>query len=633
MKEKKKVKEKENKKRPFFNSISTKIVFVIVMILFFALQFIGANFISQLEQQLMTNFHHERRNQMNYIKTMVRPHLEVIHDPEEDGETESLVEINNLISDYSGSLVTELSVIDTDTTILALSDTTQQGMIGQLTNDEHARNAVIQGQNTTQQVIDPATNDRRYRMIEPIYSSDDNSAIIGAVILESNIESVYDEVDEITVVFLQASFLAIIISLILANMIARAITNPIIEMQKETRRIADGDYTGSLRIYGDDELGQLSASINNLSDDVASAQESIESERRRLDSVLTHMTDGVIATNRRGLITTINNMGEQLLGVTKEEVIDKDIRETLSLDMDLKLRDLVTNHNEQLIAGDETMEGLILRASFSVIQRDSGFISGYVCVLHDVTEQLRIDEERKQFVSNVSHELRTPLTSMRSYLEALSDGAWKDQELAPRFLEVTQDETDRMIRMVQDLLHLSRIDTGRSQLDLEIVDIKELFDRVLSRFDMVVRSHEYSDKSYTIESHIMDEVVFAEIDTDRFIQVLDNIMNNAIKYSPEGGKIIGRIKYNDYIDRVEISITDQGLGIPKKDLNKVFSRFYRVDKARSRAQGGSGLGLAISKEVVEQHGGNIWARSEENIGTTFYISLPIVPFESEDEWV
>ena len=623
---------KKESRIPFISSVSTKIIFVIVMILIFALQFIGANFITQIEQQLVTNFHQERQNQVNYIKTMVRPYLESLHDPDSSEEVDPQTEINNLINDYSGSLVTKLSIIDTDSTTLALSDNTSQGLVGQLTDDDSARNAVIQGQSTSQQIIDPATNERRYKVTEPVYSSEDNSTIIGAVNLESNIETVYSEVDEITIVFIQASLLAIVISLILANIVSRAFTKPIIEMQEQTKKIADGDYSGALTVYGSDELGKLSALINDLSDDVSSAQESIESERRRLDSVLTNMTDGVLATDRRGKITIVNPMGERLLNVTKEEIENEDIRDVLKIDNQVKLRSLVTTDNERLIETGEMFEGLLLRATFSAIQRDSGFISGYVCVLHDVTEQQRINDERKQFVSNVSHELRTPLTSMRSYIEALADGAWENPELAPRFLKVTQDETDRMIRMVQDLLHLSRIDTGKSQLNLEMIDIKELFDRVLSRFDMLINSNEYSDKTYSIDRQIMDETVFVEIDTDRFIQVLDNIMNNAIKYSPDGSKITGRIKYNKYTNRVEISITDQGIGIPQSDLNKVFSRFYRVDKARSRAMGGSGLGLAISKEVVEQHGGNIWVRSEENVGTTVYISLPIVPYDNEGDW-
>ena len=228
--------------------------------------------------------------------------------------------------------------------------------------------------------------------------------------------------------------------------------------------------------------------------------------------------------------------------------------------------------------------------------------------------------------------MRTPLTSLRSYIEALSDGAWKDPELAPRFLEVTQGETDRMIRMVQDLLHLSRIDSGKSDLELEIIDVKELFEHVLRRFDMLVNSNEYDQKIYSIKSQIMIDSQFIEADSDRFIQVLDNLLNNAIKYSPDGGIITGKLRLNGQGDRVILSIADEGMGIPKSDLQKVFSRFYRVDRARSRAMGGSGLGLAISKEVIEQHGGKIWARSVEQVGTTFYISMPIVTFDGEDEW-
>lgn len=601
------------------------------MILLFALQFIGANFITQIEQNLVSNFHQERRNQVSYIQTVVRPYLELLHAPEQDEDIDPQAEIQNLINDYSGPLVTELSIIDTDSSILALSDDTRQGLVGQLTDDDAARNAVIQGQNSTQQVIDPATGNRRYKIIEPVYSSEDNATVIGAVSLESNIESVYDEVDEITFAFIQASVLAIIVSLVLANIISRAITKPIIDMQELTKKIADGDYSGQLTVHGNDELGELSNLINHLSEEVATAQESIESERRRLDMVLTHMTDGVIATDRTGRVTTVNPMGLEFLDQEEEDVKNQDIRTLIDLDKETQLEDLVNQSDDIYIDPDHTVEGLILRATFSAIQRQSGYVVGYVCVLHDVTEQMRIDSERKQFVSNVSHELRTPLTSMRSYLEALSDGAWKDKDLAPRFLQVTTDETDRMIRMVEDLLQLSRIDTGRSQLNLEIIDIKELFDHVLGRFEMLLNSNDYSGQSYSIERDIMDEVVFVEIDTDRFIQVLDNILNNAIKYSPDGSKITGRARHNTYTDRVELSISDQGMGIPQADLNKVFSRFYRVDKARSRAMGGSGLGLAISKEVVEQHGGNIWVRSEEGVGTTFYISLPIVPFESEDE--
>ena len=616
----------------FYKSINTKLIFVIVMLIVFVLQFIGANFITQIEQELVTSFQQARQQEIAYLKNTSRQYLEQINNPDNEGENNAAEEINNLVTDFSSNSITDIKIYSPQFIILGISDNTLQRMVGQITNDNDVRHAYLQGQQVTRQIIDSQTEDRQYKIVEPVYAGDNDSTIVGLISLESNIESVYNQVDDISLVFIRSSIVAIIASLILAHLISRGITKPIKEMQTQTKQIADGDYSGSLVVHGEDELGQLAKLINDLSDDVSEAQEWIESERRRLHSVLTHMTDGVVATDRRGLITTINDMAQSMLNCTQEDVLGKKLTTVLDLEDNFRMREIITQERDIAVEESALGESLILRASFSVIQRESGFISGYVCVLHDITEQKRIDEERKQFVSNVSHELRTPLTSLRSYIEALSDGAWKDPELAPRFLEVTQGETDRMIRMVQDLLHLSRIDSGKSDLELEIIDVKELFEHVLRRFDMLVNSNEYDQKIYSIESQIMIDSQFIEADSDRFIQVLDNLLNNAIKYSPDGGIITGKLRLNGQGDRVILSIADEGMGIPKSDLQKVFSRFYRVDRARSRAMGGSGLGLAISKEVIEQHGGKIWARSVEQVGTTFYISMPIVTFDGEDEW-
>ena len=616
----------------FYKSINTKLIFVIVMLIVFVLQFIGANFITQIEQELVTSFQQARQQEIAYLKNTSRQYLEQINNPDNEGENNAAEEINNLVTDFSSNSITDIKIYSPQFIILGISDNTLQRMVGQITNDNDVRHAYLQGQQVTRQIIDSQTEDRQYKIVEPVYAGDNDSTIVGLISLESNIESVYNQVDDISLVFIRSSIVAIIASLILAHLISRAITKPIKEMQTQTKQIADGDYSGSLVVHGEDELGQLAKLINDLSDDVSEAQVWIESERRRLHSVLTHMTDGVVATDRRGLITTINDMAQSMLNCTQEDVLGKKLTTVLDLEDNFRMREIITQERDIAVEESALGEALILRASFSVIQRESGFISGYVCVLHDITEQKRIDEERKQFVSNVSHELRTPLTSLRSYIEALSDGAWKDPELAPRFLEVTQGETDRMIRMVQDLLHLSRIDSGKSDLELEIIDVKELFEHVLRRFDMLVNSNEYDQKIYSIKSQIMIDSQFIEADSDRFIQVLDNLLNNAIKYSPDGGIITGKLRLNGQGDRVILSIADEGMGIPKSDLQKVFSRFYRVDRARSRAMGGSGLGLAISKEVIEQHGGKIWARSVEQVGTTFYISMPIVTFDGEDEW-
>lgn len=610
-------------------SINTKIVLVFVILLLFSLQLIGANFITQLEKQLVSSYQEDRQTQVDFLETTLEPYLDMTEGDEENAVSPK-EEIQSLLADFSGTGISEILVVDADYIIAATSDRTQQSIVGRRSDDVDINQAMLLEETVKRQVIDPITNTRRWKVVVPIIMEGDSMTLLGAVSMESNIESVYKQISQITWIFINSSLIAVILSLVLSNMVARALTTPIKEMKSQTRAIAEGDFTGKLKARGNDELGQLALSINDLSDRVSGAQESIEAERRRLDSVLTHMTDGVLSTDRQGKVALINEMGRTMLGLTNEESLGQPLLDILSLGEELTFRELLEKQEDILIPFERKRgSDLLLRASFSLIQRDSGFISGIVCVLHDVTEQERIEQERKEFVSNVSHELRTPLTSMRSYLEALNDGAWQDPDIAPKFLEVTQNETDRMIRMIEDLLHLSRIDVGKSNFNLEIVNLNELVEHVLSRFDMMVQSSDYAGKHYVIRREIEKGPVWAELDTDRMIQVLDNIMNNAVKYSPDGGTITGRMQIKG--SHVLISISDQGLGIPKADLKKVFSRFYRVDRARSRSMGGSGLGLAISKEVIEQHGGTIWAESTEGEGTTFTISLPYVPFE-EDEW-
>lgn len=618
------------KKIRFYQTINAKIVFIIVMVIIFALQLIGANFITQTERQLVNSFTENQQLQMNFLENSILPFLEMHEEIVETPEgIEPLNELETLIADFSGTAITGIVAVDNDFVVLANSDNTQQFAVGQLLSDDDIRSAILQGSSTARQVINPAVNARRWRMIEPIYSTTSPQTVVGALIMESNIEAIYTQVTEITIIFLRASFIAIILSSVLANMVSKALTNPIREMQAKAKAIGEGDYSGEVTVYGNDELGMLAQNINELSVEVETGQRRLEAERRRLDSVLSNMSEGVIATNRRGQIDIVNNMAQQMLGKENKKIVHENILKILDIQKTHNLRELIERKEDILIDYDVDEVHAVLRASFSIIQSESGYISGVVCVLRDVTEEQKIEEQRKEFVSNVSHELRTPLTSMRSYIEALIDGAWRDEELAPQFLEVAQSETDRMIRMIQDLLHLSRIDSGKSELNKELIDLGALFMQVLNRFEMLLASEEYKNNNYRLENHLINEAVFVDIDPDRITQVLDNIMNNAIKYSPDGGTITSRMVVSE--NEVIISIKDEGMGIPAEDLEFIFHRFYRVDRARSRAMGGTGLGLAISREVIEQHDGRIWAESVEREGTTFYIALPYVPFE-EEEW-
>lgn len=627
-----------NKKIRFFQSIHFKIAIVFILILLITVEIIGAYFVKQLEQQNIDSFKN-RINIENYIQDQLAIDLE-----SNDTDTANS-NINDLISESNIANSADIQVVDAKGTVRGDSNVNAQGNVGQKSGSSQIKNTLYTGQTYEGFTYEGDNGGSNYTKIIPIKNvnagSDDNS-VLGAIYIKASMTSVYDDINSIIRIFLIASVIAAFLSMIISIVISRAITRPIDAMKQQAIRMARGDYSGQVRIYGQDELGQLAVAVNNLSVRVEEAQEASEAERRRLDSVLAHMTDGVIATDRRGNVIIINQTALDFLNMKTEEVIGGSILKLLKIDKDYNLRDLLENQKELLlIFQNEDHHELILRADFSLIQRETGFISGLVVVLHDVTEQQKNERERREFVSNVSHELRTPLTSVRSYIEALNDGAWQDPEVAPQFLKVTQEETDRMIRMINDLLALSRLDSGTSKMEMETVNINEFFNYILNRFDMMLKTdnehtgeaehlHPTKKKQYSIKREITKRDLWVEIDQDKFMQVVDNIMNNAIKYSPDGGVITARLLETH--NHVILSITDQGLGIPQKDIGHVFDRFYRVDKARSRKQGGTGLGLAISKEVVEALGGRIWVDSLEGKGSTFYISLPYDPIDAEDEW-
>jgi len=621
----------------FLHSINFKIGLSFILILLVTIEIIGAYFVRQLEDQNVATF----ENSVSVPAYTINQISENLTDNDEHTREN----ISNAIQDYSrvSTDITDVQVIDRSGIIVGARDSEGSNIVGTQTLKDNIKQSIRNDKKITQ-IYYEKNNGSSYESIVPVISPD-NSTVVGAIYVRASMESVYTGINNIILIFLTASLVAGLLGAVIAIFISRAITRPIDEMKQQAVRMAEGDYSGQVRVYSPDELGQLAMAVNDLSVKVEEATENSESERRRLDSVLTQMSDGVIATNRLGNITVINEMAQEFLNHDEDEAIGQPLVDVLGISDRTTFDELLespdpmvieTNDSEEYDAVDDN--SLILNANFSLIQRNSGFISGMVCVLHDVTEQQKIDSERRQFVSNVSHELRTPLTSISSYIDALNNGAWKDQKLAPQFLGVTAEETDRMIRMIKDLLSLSRMDQGRSKLDKELVNFNEFFSYILDRFDMMLKKEKADAKedetkvvkNYRIKRIFTSKDLWVEIDTDKMTQVIDNIMNNAIKYSPDGGVITCRLLETN--KHIIISISDEGLGIPRKDIKKVFERFYRVDKARSRKQGGTGLGLSISKEIVEQHKGRIWVNSAEGKGSTFYISLPFDPNETGGEW-
>ncbi len=445
----------------------------------------------------------------------------------------------------------------------------------------------------------------------------------GSIYLVAKVENVFTQMQEINDIFISGTVIALAITAILGILLAQTVAKPISDMRKHALAMARGNFTRKVKVYGYDEIGQLAITFNNLTKKIQEAQSTTEGERRKLSSVLSNMTDGVIATDRRGRVILINEPAVKMLNVSRETVLSQPIVPLLGLEEQYSFEDLLEEQDSVNLDYSTEKNHYILRANFSVIQKETGFVNGLITVLHDITEQEKIDKERREFVANVSHELRTPLTTMRSYLEALAEGAWQDEEIAPNFLEVTRNETERMIRLVNDLLQLSKMDSRDYQIKKEWIDFVVYFNRIIDRFELS------KERNVKFQRTLPNHDIFIEMDEDKLTQVLDNIISNALKYSPEGGVVKFSIEESE--DKITVSISDQGVGIPKADLEKIFDRFYRVDKARSRKLGGTGLGLAIAKEVVNAHGGDIWASSVEGKGTTIAFTLPY-NHSYEDDW-
>ncbi|EDN9129883.1 cell wall metabolism sensor histidine kinase WalK [Listeria monocytogenes] len=607
-------------KMRFFQSVQFKLVIMYLLLIIVAMQVIGAYFVRELEGQLEKNFQDSITNSITLLDYNARE--EIIKNSDNSVKLQN--DIRELLVDYSraSSNLIEVRIVDDKGKILGTSNLNNQGIVGQKSNDPLVKRTLSLGTTSEDKIYKDESN-KNNRVWVNVSSIKNKGQVIGAIYLVADIESVYKQVDDITNIFITGTLIAMIITAVLGILLSRTITKPIIEMKRQAYAMARGNYSRKVKVYGVDEIGELADSFNTLTKRVQEAQAMTEGERRKLSSVLAYMTDGVIATDRRGKVILINTPAEKMLRVKHESANGRSIIDVLDIGDTYQFEDLMEVDGSLTMDRSTLDKPYVLRANFSVIQRETGFNNGVIAVLHDITDQEKVDQERRDFVSNVSHELRTPLTSMHSYLEALSDGAWEDKEIAPRFLEVTQNETERMIRLVNDLLKLSRMDGGREQLEKSFVNFTDFFNHIIDRFEMMKK------ETIMFKRHIPREPVIIEIDEDKVMLVLDNIISNANKYSPDGGRISFYLK--KFEDEIEVSIADEGLGVPDEDLANVFDRFFRVDKARSREMGGTGLGLAIAREVIEAHGGRIWAERNKTKGTIIKFTLPYSDLP-EDDW-
>lgn len=605
------------KKVGFFRSIQLKFILIYVLLIILAVQIIGSYVARELENELLNNYKESIYDRIGLLKYNVEQAFN--QKRTEDSEEPTLQQdIQSSLTDVDSGTLT-IQVINDQGRVLATNDYSNQEIVGKKFSDGLVQRVIKIGSPLDNTMLNHQTGERMFVRVEPIMSSNRSDNVLGVIYLESSLEGVYSQLSEINEIFYKGSLIAMLISILVGVLVARAITKPIVEMRKQAQTMARGDFSQKVKVYGQDEISQLAITFNHLNDRLKHSLATTEKEQRKLSSVVENMSEGVIATDSKGEITLVNEAAGRLFNRNPNGMISKNVLNILQLEDKIEQIEELQEAGSLILDFSDEDKIFFVRANFSAIYDESHEdISGYITVLSDVTEEEKIEQERREFVSNVSHELRTPLTTLSSYIEALDEGAWRDPQIAPKFLNVIRNETDRMIRMVNSLLQLSRVDSKELALNRETVEFTTFFHDIIDRFEMNIKEEQH----ITFERDIPDEQYYVWIDRDRLTQVLDNIISNAIKYSPNGGKITFKIEKR--IRQIVVSVKDEGIGIEYDQLDKIFDRFYRVDKARTRELGGTGLGLAITRELVEAHYGRIWANSKVGEGTTIYFTLPLM---------
>lgn len=407
--------------------------------------------------------------------------------------------------------------------------------------------------------------------------------------------------------------LSLLIAIVIGFLFARTITVPIKNLAVKARKIASGDFEQRIEEKSQDEIGELTKDFNFMALELKNTLREISNEKSKVEAILTNMTDGVIAFDQTGKVIHINPAAKNIINM---DILNKDFDKIFEeLEIDITIGEFIYLNNTAIRERKTQIGDTHVKLSFVSFRDKKGEVGGILTVLQDITEQQRLDNMRREFVANVSHELRTPLTTIKSYAETLSDGSIEDDQTKSEFLGVIEAESDRMTRIVKDLLELSKIDYQQVEWKREEISLDILTKEVLKKLNI-----EAKNKEIEIEYAVMSEIPPVFVDRDKIQQVLINIIGNAIKYTPNNGKI--SVYLGSVYEEVYIKVIDTGIGIPKKDLPRIFERFYRVDKARTRELGGTGLGLAIAKEIIEAHGGNISVNSQFGKGTEVVINLP-----------
>lgn len=598
-----------------FSSIKWKFVTVYLLLVLMAMMIVGVFIVQRFESQQL-------ENRTNTMIKQIEKLLSASSDLSEDNWLRYNNGIQNTLNKWRFSGTETLYVIyESDIPRIIASSPINY-------NDINGKNALSSKLKLDPTLIlsayegniddsikrDPNENDVYKHLAYPVYN--EVGQVKGILYMTDDVKDVYKTIDETKTILISATMLALTITVVLGFLIANSLTEPIRDVTKKAEKMAKGDFDQFVEVKSDDEMGQLASMFNYLTLKLKETIQQMDLEKSKLNTIFNYMADGVIAIDANGHIIHANPVAMDILQLKNIEEDDWINKESFHMEaLNLKTFDFKDSNTYE---GDTISEinNSVYQLKYAPFRNEKDDIAGIIIVFQDITEHHKLDNMRKEFVANVSHELKTPITTIKSYVETLMEYKDIDRELSCKFLAVIDNESDRMARIVRDLLQLSNLDYNKTKWNYVECSVDKLVEDVCLKLDFAVK-----EKNHKIIVNIEDDLPNIVIDKDGIEQVILNIISNAIKYTPNNGKIEVIAEKKD--DNVAITVRDNGIGIPEEDKNRIFERFYRVDKGRSRELGGTGLGLSIAKQIVEALGGNIILKSELNVGTEISLMIPV----------
>lgn len=590
------------------SSIKWRFVFVYFLLVFIAMAIVGIFIVGRLEDQQIQSVTRDMEQEIQTISSSFP----------DNNWFENANDIQNTIDKWRlGSNETLYVIYDEELPTIIASNTGQkENVLGKnALSNKYIDPIIVQkafggykGESIIEELNEDITNKH---LSYPVYSG--MGKLNGILYMTYNLENIYSTVNESKTILTSATFLALGITIFLGFLIASSITEPIRDVTKKAEEMAMGDFDQFVDVKSDDEIGQLASMFNHLTLKLKETIQDMDLERSKLDTIFNYMAEGVVAVDTKGYIIHVNPIAIEILGLGEDIIYEEE-----KLDLEKLNIDKIDYSRKDKLEGTVTAElrSQVYKIKYAPFNNEKNIVGGLIVVFQDITQEHKLDNMRKEFVANVSHELKTPITTIKSYTETLLDNE-VDKDTNQKFLSVIDSESDRMARLVRDLLQLSNIDYNKTNWIRTEISISNMLKDIISKLDLLIK-----EKAHKVELDIEEKLPNIVADKDGIEQVILNIISNAIKYTEDKGQINIRAFTKD--DDLVLKVMDNGIGIPDDDKDRIFERFYRVEKGRSREMGGTGLGLAIAREIIDAHGGSINIHSIFGQGTEITIILPLV---------